>query len=84
SPPSQNQIFGAEPTSSGFKVYGQLAKICLDLPLQSLVKIEKDGALEFELSGKKLKGRFALIRMKKGDDKNWLLIKMKDVFAKKV
>lgn len=40
----------------------------------------KEGNLEFELMGKRLKGRFALIRMKKSD-KNWLLIKMKDVFA---
>jgi bifunctional non-homologous end joining protein LigD len=41
------------------------------------------GKLEFELSGKKLHGRFALIRMQgrmRGKD-NWLLIKMKDEFA---
>lgn len=44
----------------------------------------KEGSLEFELSGKRLKGKFALIRMKKGDKKNWLLIKMKDAFSKKV
>jgi bifunctional non-homologous end joining protein LigD len=38
------------------------------------------GHLEFELHGKKLKGRFALVRMKRvGENKdNWLLIKMKD------
>jgi bifunctional non-homologous end joining protein LigD len=40
------------------------------------------GNLEFELKGRKLKGKFALIRMKK-DQKNWLLIKMKDAFARK-
>ena len=40
------------------------------------------GALEFELKGKRLRGRFSLIRMKKGD-KNWLLIKMKDAFAER-
>jgi bifunctional non-homologous end joining protein LigD len=43
------------------------------------------GRLEFLLHGKKLKGRFALIRMKnaspKGKD-NWLLIKMRDEFAR--
>ncbi|HEV3143799.1 MAG TPA: non-homologous end-joining DNA ligase [Gemmataceae bacterium] len=41
------------------------------------------GRLEFNLHGKKLNGRFALIRMQvrdKGKD-NWLLIKMKDEFA---
>jgi bifunctional non-homologous end joining protein LigD len=42
------------------------------------------GRLEFELHGKKLKGRFALIRMrgKRGGKENWLLIKMKDDFAR--
>jgi bifunctional non-homologous end joining protein LigD len=42
------------------------------------------GRLEFELHGDKLRGRFALIRMKgkqRGKD-NWLLIKMKDQFAR--
>lgn len=42
----------------------------------------KEGNLEFELRGKRLKGRFALIRMTKSD-KNWLLIKMKDAFAER-
>lgn len=42
----------------------------------------KKGNLEFELKGKRLRGRFALIRMKKSD-KNWLLIKMKDAFAER-
>jgi bifunctional non-homologous end joining protein LigD len=42
------------------------------------------GRLEFVLQGKKLKGRFALIRMHgrgRGKD-NWLLIKMKDELAR--
>jgi len=43
------------------------------------------GRLEFALHGRKLKGRFALIRMHgrggRGKD-NWLLIKMKDEFAR--
>ena len=42
------------------------------------------GRLEFVLHGEKLRGRYALIRMKGGrfgDGKNWLLIKMKDEFA---
>ncbi len=42
------------------------------------------GRLEFLLHGKKLKGRFALIRMKKASSRgkdNWLLIKMRDEFA---
>jgi bifunctional non-homologous end joining protein LigD len=42
------------------------------------------GRLEFALHGKKLRGRFALIRMRgKGRGKdNWLLIKMKDELAR--
>ncbi len=40
------------------------------------------GNIEFELKGKKLKGMFVLIRMKKGDN-NWLLIKKKDAFSRK-
>jgi bifunctional non-homologous end joining protein LigD len=43
------------------------------------------GRIEISLNGKKLKGNFALIKMKgkggKLDGKNWLLIKMKDEFA---
>ena len=44
--------------------------------------IEK-GHLEFVLHGKRLKGRFALIRMggRQRGKENWLLIKMKDEFA---
>jgi bifunctional non-homologous end joining protein LigD len=42
------------------------------------------GRLEFALHGRKLQGRFALVRMRgKGRGKeNWLLIKMKDEFAR--
>jgi bifunctional non-homologous end joining protein LigD len=36
------------------------------------------GKIEVALSGKKLTGKFALIRMKGRGDENWLLIKMKD------
>jgi bifunctional non-homologous end joining protein LigD len=42
------------------------------------------GRVEFVLHGEKLKGRFALVRMKggrRGGKENWLLIKMKDEFA---
>ncbi len=37
----------------------------------------REGRLEFELKGKKLKGSFALVRMS-GKQKEWLLIKKKD------
>jgi DNA ligase D-like protein (predicted 3'-phosphoesterase) len=37
-----------------------------------------NGHIEVKLDGKKLHGNFAVIRMKKSDGKNWLLIKMKE------
>lgn len=40
------------------------------------------GNLKFEMHGKKLKGEFALFKLKKeGDEKSWLLIKHKDEHA---
>jgi bifunctional non-homologous end joining protein LigD len=44
----------------------------------------KTGRLEFALRGKKLQGRFALIRMggKGRGNENWLLIKMRDELAR--
>jgi len=40
------------------------------------------GRIEVELFGEKLKGKFAIIKMKGRGDKNWLLIKMKDRMEK--
>lgn len=45
----------------------------------------KAGKLRFELKGEKLKGAFALARMKglpRSTGKEWLLMKMKDAYAK--
>jgi len=42
-------------------------------------RIEKRRS-EFILKGKKLKGEFALVNMRK-DEKSWLLIKKKDKFS---
>ena len=39
------------------------------------------GHLTFILNGEKLKGEFALIRLKKASLKDWLLIKKNDEFA---
>ncbi len=53
------------------------------LPSDSSKQLEAglhNGKIEFELHGSKLKGRFALVRMKQ-DEKSWLLIKKKDEFA---
>ena len=55
-------------------------------PLGDVDQGLKDGHLKFELHGKKLKGKWALVRMRgraRGSDKtNWLLIKEKDKFAR--
>lgn len=42
------------------------------------------GSLKFELRGKRLRGRWGLVRMRRrsGGDKNWLLIKEQDEFAR--
>ena len=39
------------------------------------------GNLKFKLNGKKLKGEFALVRLKGNDDNSWLLIKHRDTYA---
>jgi bifunctional non-homologous end joining protein LigD len=39
------------------------------------------GALSFELNGERLKGGWALVRLRRGDGKNWLLVKEKDAEA---
>lgn len=36
------------------------------------------GALKFELHGERLKGGWALVRLRRGNGKNWLLVKEKD------
>lgn len=40
------------------------------------------GALKFALHGRRLRGRWALVRMQRGGGKNWLLIKESDAFAR--
>lgn len=40
----------------------------------------REGSIKFRMNGKKLKGDFALVHMKK-DEKTWLLIKHRDQYA---
>ncbi len=48
-------------------------------PAKTMDEALRDGHLEIELSGSRLKGRFALIRTRmNGKKQNWLLIKMRD------
>lgn len=39
------------------------------------------GNLKFKMFGKKLKGEFALVKLKKAEENSWLLIKHRDAFA---
>jgi len=50
---------------------------------KSLLKQLKNGSLKFSLQGEKLKGEFALVKLKNDAKGNaWLLIKHRDKFAK--
>lgn len=46
-----------------------------------LLKQLKEGSLKFRLNGTKLKGEFALVKLKGKDDNAWLLIKHRDKYA---
>src|ERR1039457_3513951 len=48
---------------------------------KSLLEQLKMGSLKFRMFGKKLKGEFALVRLKAGGDKSWLLIKHRDEYS---
>lgn len=50
---------------------------------KNLQKGLKSGDFKFQLFGKKLKGEFVLVKLKKGDkeDNSWLLIKHRDEYA---
>lgn len=48
---------------------------------KQLLKSLKDGNLKFALKGKKLKGEFALVKLKNSEDNSWLLIKHRDKYA---
>lgn len=45
------------------------------MPMRTCVE---QGTVEIELQGNKLQGAWALVRTRGSDDKNWLMIKMKD------
>jgi bifunctional non-homologous end joining protein LigD len=49
---------------------------------KKLLKQLKTGSLKFKMNGKKLKGEFALVKLKKAEDNAWLLIKHNDKYAK--
>ena len=49
---------------------------------KSLLQQLKKGSLKFELHGQKLKGEFALVKLKGSEENAWLLIKHRDKYAK--
>jgi bifunctional non-homologous end joining protein LigD len=49
---------------------------------KALLKALKAGSLKVNLHGKKLRGEFALVRLKTAEDNAWLLIKHRDKYAK--
>jgi bifunctional non-homologous end joining protein LigD len=48
---------------------------------KNLLQGLKKGNLKFRLSGRKLKGEFALVKLRSEQDNSWLLIKHNDAFA---
>jgi bifunctional non-homologous end joining protein LigD len=42
------------------------------------IKVWDEKMIEFTLKGQRLRGRYVLVRLKKADDKNWLLLKGKE------
>lgn len=51
-------------------------------PLSDVEKGLKEGSLKFELNGIRLKGKWAIVKLKENDDKdNWILIKDKDSYS---
>jgi len=49
---------------------------------RSLLQQLKKGSLKFRMNGNKLKGEFALVKLKNSEDNAWLLIKHRDQYAK--
>ena len=49
---------------------------------KAIVRMLENGDIKLKLNGKKLQGEFALVKLKKSDDKNeWLFLKKKDKFS---
>ena len=48
---------------------------------KNLLKQLKSGSIKIRMFGKKLKGEFALVKLKNNEDNSWLLIKHRDEYA---
>ena len=51
---------------------------------KKLLQQLKKGSLKFKMNGKKLKGEFALVKLKNAENNAWLLIKHRDKHAKEI
>jgi bifunctional non-homologous end joining protein LigD len=61
--------------------YSDIEKSAKNIAEKKLKAGLKAGNLKFTLYGKKLKGEFALVKLKSAEDNAWLLIKHKDEYA---
>ncbi len=61
--------------------YSDMEESSVDVTKKNLREGLKTGNLKFKLSGRKLKGEFALVKLKYKEDNSWLLIKHNDEFA---
>lgn len=61
--------------------YNDIANSPKEIAVKKLRAGLKAGNLKFQLFGKKLKGEFALVKLRSKDDNSWLLIKHNDDYA---
>jgi len=61
--------------------YNDIDNSSKDIAVKKLREGLKAGNLKFQLFGKKLKGEFALVKLKGKEDNSWLLIKHNDDYA---
>lgn len=61
--------------------YNDVENSSKDIAVKNLRAGLKAGNLKFQLFGKKLKGEFALVKLKSKEDNSWLLIKHNDDYA---
>lgn len=62
--------------------YADIDNSPIDIAEKNILSGLNSGDLKFQLFGKKLKGEFALVKLKGKKDNSWLLIKHRDQFAK--
>jgi bifunctional non-homologous end joining protein LigD len=61
--------------------YADIGNSSKEVAVKNLRAGLKSGDLKFQLFGKKLKGEFALVKLKGKEDNSWLLIKHRDKYS---